>query len=295
VNDKTSENEEPDIFRSVAFGPLLSMGLALSKSRNCYLRLPIGQDRREAKVKIVEIGPIHSLLGKGWIEPRRREGVGPSRRAAEIRLSEIHRALIEGRHVHKDKNARIMFDALCHWYLDLAEIKAKKSYRRDQFLIRALKAFFSGRAVKDITISAVQTYRQKRLSENSYHKHATRPATVNREMACLKHMLYLAEEDGKIEALPFTKLKILKENNVRNRLLSDEEYHRLIAHCPPHTARIVKMGYFKAMRQGEILHLTWDEVDLKNGVVRPKPRRSLGMTHLCSYKLSHEMRSSFIG
>ena len=85
-------------------------------------------------------------------------------------------------------------------------------------------------------------------------------------------MLNLAEQEGKTESVPFKGLKALKENNVRNRILSEDEYNRLIEHCPPHTAKIVKMGYFTAMRQGEILNLLWSSVDLKKGVVRLYPQ-----------------------
>ena len=76
-----------------------------------------------------------------WIEyrdsekARRRERVGPSRKAAEMRLSEIRRALVEGRYIHRDKSAKLTFDDLSKWYLDLPEVKAKKSYRRDQLSV----------------------------------------------------------------------------------------------------------------------------------------------------------------
>jgi integrase len=197
-----------------------------------------------------------------WVEyrdndkNRKRERIGPNKQAAETRLHEVLKNRAEDRYIDKDKNVRVKFDEVADWYLDLAQIKAKKSFRRDQLSVKVLKAFFSGKVVKDVTKSQVEAYRQKRLSDTSYHKHSVRPGTINREAACLRHMLNLAEEEGMIETVPFKKLKTLKENNVRNRLLSEEEYQRLIAHCPPHTARIVKMGYYTAMRQGEILHLT---------------------------------------
>ena len=84
-------------------------------------------------------------------------------------------------------------------------------------------------------------------------------------------MLNLAEAEGLIDSIPFKGLKSLKENNVRNRILSPEEYEQLLSHCPPHTANVIKMAYFSAMRQGEILNLTWDRIDLKVGVVRLRP------------------------
>ena len=202
---------------------------------------------------------------------RKRERIGPSKAAAAQRLREILKLRAEGRYINRDKNATVTFDELAKWYLQLPQVKAKKSYARDVLSMRSLQSFFPGKHIKDITVNQVEAYRQKRLGEDSYRKHKTRPATVNREMACLKYLLNLAEREGKIEKLPFKGLKALKENNVRNRILSDDEYHRLIAQCPPHTARVVKMAYYTAMRQGEILGLQWDRVDLKEGVVRLRP------------------------
>ncbi len=211
-----------------------------------------------------------------WIEfyfrgKRKRERIGPSKAAAEQRLREVLKNRTEERYIEKNKNARVRFDELAKWYLQLPQIKAKRSYRRDTLSLKTLGGFFSGKLVRDMTLSQVEAYRQKRLNKDSYRKQRTRPATINREIACLRHMLNLAEREGKIEAVPFKGLKALKENNIRNRILSHEEYERLLVHCPPHTAQVVKMAYYTAMRQGEILRLNWDRVDLRDGVIRLRP------------------------
>jgi integrase len=62
-------------------------------------------------------------------------------------------------------------------------------------------------------------------------------------------------------------VKLLKKNNERDRMLSPEEYARLLAHCPADLKPIVKLAYHTGMRRGEILNLTWGQVDLKEGFV----------------------------
>jgi len=52
--------------RPVAFRPHFSMGLALSKIGKDLVRLPSGRSPREAKVKILEVGPLHNNLEKGF-------------------------------------------------------------------------------------------------------------------------------------------------------------------------------------------------------------------------------------
>ena len=71
-----------------------------------------------------------------WIEyydhnkKLRRERIGPNKGAAEQRLREILSARAEGRHIKKSPDSRTHFKELANWYLDLPEVKAKRSYDR---------------------------------------------------------------------------------------------------------------------------------------------------------------------
>ena len=66
----------------------------------------------------------------------------------------------------------------------------------------------------------------------------------------------------------------LKENNVRNRVLSFEEFDKLIKHSPEHLQPILGLAYYTGMRKGEILGLTWDQVDLKRGWIHLRPEQT---------------------
>lgn len=90
-------------------------------------------------------------------------------------------------------------------------------------------------------------------------------------MACLKTIFNKAIKNDKSERNPAQGVKLLKENNERNRILSREEYARLLAHCPAHIKPIVKVAYYTGMRQGEIFGLAWGQVDLKEGFIRLNP------------------------
>lgn len=130
--------------------------------------------------------------------------------------------------------------------------------------------------MKDITPALVEAYRQKRLSEPSRRtpQTTTKPATVNREVACLKTIFNKAVRNGKAERNPTQGVRHLKENNERDRVLSLDEYTRLLVYCPPKLKPIVKVAYHTGMRQMEILRLTWDQVDLKEGFIRLEPRHT---------------------
>jgi hypothetical protein len=58
---------------------------------------------------------------------RKRERLGPNKGAAEQRLREVLSGRAEGRHIKKSPDIKKTLKDLTHWYLDLAEVKAKRS------------------------------------------------------------------------------------------------------------------------------------------------------------------------
>jgi len=237
--------------------------------------------RNSAKVKACKCSfALAKFSGRVWWieyydhEKRlRRERIGPNKAAAEQRLREVLSTRAEGRYIKKSPDTVTLFKDLVIWYLGLPEVKAKRSYEKDQMHCKRLMAQFGDRLLKHITPALVEAYKQKRLGEPSGRtpQNLTRPATVNRELACLKTIFSKAMKNGKAERNPAQGVKLLKENNERDRILSPEEYARLLAHCPEHLRPIVKLAYHTGMRQGEILGLTWGQVDLREGFIRLQP------------------------
>jgi integrase len=239
---------------------------------------PECKKRNSAKDKNCKCGfALAKFSGRvWWIEyyldgQRKRERIGPNKAAAEQRLREVLSARTEGRHIHKSPDTRTTFRELSKWYLDLAEVKAKKSFDRDQALVRKLEPFFGERLLKDITPAMVEAYKQKRIGEISYRKQPTKPATVNRELACLQAIFNRAVRNQRAERNPTKGVRPLKLNNVRDRVLSRDEYERLIALLPVYLQPAVRLAYYTGMRKGEILNLTWDQVDLREGFIHLEP------------------------
>jgi integrase len=204
---------------------------------------------------------------------RRRERIGPNKEAAEQRLREVLSARTEGRYIQKNPDVCTHFKTLAAWYLDLPEVKAKRSYDRDKRSLKNLLPFFGDRLLRDITPSLVEAYRRKRLAEYSGRtpQYLTKPATINRELACFKTIFNKAIKEGRAGRNPTQGVKQLKENNERDRILSPEEFTRLLAACPEYLKSIVKLAYYTGMRKSEILNLTWGKVDLKKGFIRLRP------------------------
>ena len=64
-----------------------------------------------------------------------------------------------------------------------------------------------------------------------------------------------------------TSFKLLTEDNVRDRVLTEEEYQRLLFAAPKRLQPIIIMAWETGMRQGEILGLGCKQVDLKADVI----------------------------
>jgi integrase len=91
---------------------------------------------------------------------------------------------------------------------------------------------------------------------------------VSRELALLRKMLALAVDWELLERHPMARGKGLQEPPGRLRYLSPEEVDALLTACAPHIRPIVVCRLHTGMRRGEILGLTWDQVDLRKRLIR---------------------------
>jgi len=226
---------------------------------------------------------LQKASGKAyWIEwylngRRKRERIGPNRGAAEQRLREVLKLRAEERYIHKDPAARLTLGEISKWYLNLPEVKAKDSYRRDiQFISHLLRLLGETTKVKDITAGKMESYQRIRLSEPSprHIGENTRPATVNKEVTCLKTIFNRAVRHVKLQHNPIERVKGLAENNVRMRVLNQEEFDLLLSQSANHIRTILAMGYYMGLREAEITYLTWPEVDLKKDFIRLSAERT---------------------
>lgn len=118
------------------------------------------------------------------------------------------------------------------------------------------------------------------------------PSTVVRYMAALSHALSIAVREWHwIDDSPMRRVTKPKEPRGRVRFLSCDERKRLLKACKesssPYLYTIVILSLATGMRQGEILRLRWQDVDLVRGRMilhetKNGERRSLP---LCDYAL----------
>lgn len=207
--------------------------------------------------------------GENWfidyyvIHRRKREKIGTSKTLAENVLRKRKLAVAENRFLDIRKPHKIRFEEFANTFLELHSKPNKRpnSIRRDIGLIKNLGRFFGGRHLYEITPMLIERFKSERMQEVC-------PATVNREIACLKCIFNKAVKWGKAEKNPVNDVRMLKENNRILRYLEKDEIGRLIDNCADYLKPIVTVAVFTGMRKSEVLNLVWKEVDLGRGLIQ---------------------------
>ena len=184
----------------------------------------------------------------------------PSKREAEMVIAKFRAEARENRFFDVKKEPDVRFNTLAEEYLKYSRVN-KKSYQRDGDSMKRLSAYFGERQVSRITPKLIEKYKMLRSGQ-------VKPATVNRELACLKHMFTMAIKWGEATTNPVKEVKLFREPKGSLRVLSIEEESKLLAVSAPHLRPIIITALNTGMRKGEILSLTWDRVDFENRVIR---------------------------
>jgi integrase len=163
------------------------------------------------------------------------------------------------------------FDELMAWYLELPVAKKKRSYNTDVEKSKPLKKYFGKMAADKIKPSMVESFQDKMLKSKHGFGSNYKPATVNRTVALMKRVFNLAIREDMVLKNPCWKVTMLKEDNKRDRVLSGEEFNRLLAELPAYLKPIITLGYYTGMRRGEILKLTWKKVNMQEGYLDLEP------------------------
>jgi site-specific recombinase XerD len=122
--------------------------------------------------------------------------------------------------------------------------------------------------VIDITTPAVQEYTTKRLQSGAAR------ASINRELACLRHGFKLMLKAGEISAIP-TVIELLQGENVRKGFLAPAEFVSLSEKIPDTDVRdLIAFLYNAGWRRGEGKTLEWSEVDLSTNMIRLPAEKS---------------------
>ncbi len=164
-------------------------------------------------------------------------------------------------HGHKPfKPTKLTVDDALDYFFDHFCAK-KRSAARDSAIIRHLKARWPGRMLAEIRTEDILAFKKDRedLGRSA--------ATIGQEVGLLRRFfkqMVLLEKLAKNPAAPVKKPRV---KNDRVKYLEPEQATALMSASPPWMRDLITFARFTGCREGEILALTWTDVDLKRGLL----------------------------
>lgn len=202
----------------------------------------------------------------------------PSQTATFERLTDAKKwaqqtevAIREGRHFKMTEAKRRTLGELIDRYIKTnLPKKNPKAIREQTSKLTWWKDEVGCHALIDVTPAMIAQCRDKLGNEITKRHSARSPATVNRYIAALSVAFTTAvKEWGWLDDNPMLKIVKPKESRGRVRFLEDSERARLLQACQessnPYIYTVVVLALSTGMRQGEIMGLTWDVIDLTQG------------------------------
>ena len=171
--------------------------------------------------------------------------------------------ILDGRHGIR-RQPDITFRQFAETYLrDHADVH-KRTACRDRYILKVLDPFFGALLLHEVTAHRIEQFKRERLA-GRWRAHNQRgpskpvqPATVNRELDTLKSILSKAVEWGKLVDSPARRIRRLRVENRRTRILTGDEQGRLLAACRRKLRAIVTLALITGARIGELLALRWE-------------------------------------
>jgi len=180
-----------------------------------------------------------------------------NRRLAE-QIDRNHKEdLVRAAHQIAKPEPQMSFGALAARFLAEA---SPRPYHLDR--LKVLLPYFADVPIGSITKATVRDYRNWRLCAKTLTE-----TTLNRDIECLRHMLFWAVDEGLLLANPLSRLRLSRERKRKRPVLSLEEEDRLLAAAAPHLRHLIITALDAGMRRGELLTERWEDVDFARRLI----------------------------
>lgn len=217
---------------------------------------------------------IHRVIG--------RESDGTTRTQAEEFIDKARQDAKTGRlNLPKGRKLALTFtDAAEKYLIKLAQEDGKDLQMKGYRFKMHLSPFFGDMPLNKVTSFDVERYKKQRASEAVMRPNGpggkptygdnTKPATINRELAALSHLLNKAVEWGWLDHKPAT-IKRLKEHSGRITYLTVEQIERFLKAAEGDQNRqihpFIRIGLDTSMRKTEILSIRREHINLQQLVI----------------------------
>jgi len=196
---------------------------------------------------------------------RVKESTGTSnKKLAEQILAKRQTSVVEEKKLGIKPVTQTLLSDQINVYLDFSKMEKKpKSARIDAMALRNFSTIIgkNKQYIDEITEEDIEKFKMERAKTVS-------SSTVARELATVKHFFTKAERWGKTRVDPARKVKKPGQAPGRVRYLLKEEIKKLLDACTLAYLRLfVIIALNTGMRKGEILGLTWEDIDYENALI----------------------------
>lgn len=199
-----------------------------------------------------------------------------------------------GVYVQRSPAERTTLEAALDRYLsEVTPTKKPSTQAAERHKAATLKGRLGRYGLAVLTPTLVAEYRDRRLEEGKS------PSTVRLELALLGHLYTVAIREWGLGLTfnPVANIRRPSAGEGRNRRLAWREARRLLKACDAHSNPMLgwatRLALYTAMRQGEILTLTRDQVDLRRRIVRlTETKNGSARTVPLSYRAARVLRET---
>lgn len=185
----------------------------------------------------------------------------------------VESAIREGRHFPTSTaKRRTVADVIDRYVRDVLPHKAPGTAETQGLQLQWWRKHMGSYRLSDVTPAVLAEFRDKIAAEPGHWGRPRSGPTVNRYMAAISHVLTMASREwGLLNENPAKRVTRKKEAAGRVRFLTADERARLLEACKqssnPDLHPAVVLALSTGARRGEILSLTWADVDLKRGLL----------------------------
>ena len=190
-----------------------------------------------------------------------------NKKVAEKLYAKTLTNIIEGRYFEATEARTRKFEEMVAKYL------SKHAHSRDNYTTKPLLKFFGGYTLAQITTPFVAKYQDERLE-------IVKAATVYQELSLLRRMFNVARRRWKwVKENPVSDGDLsfsVGNKNARDRWLTVQEELTLLqkATNPEWLRPLLITALHTGMRRGELLDLTWKDIDLRRNILELKGQRT---------------------
>ena len=235
----------------------LTVGKKISELGIEYTRLTDGDGRFTVNI-MVDGKRIHRVVGK--------ESEGVTRQQAQDLITQLRSKAREKRlQLPKGRKLAMGFEeAASSYVVRLQEENGKDLQAKARRLKQHIVPFFKDKPLTEINTPEIERYKQYRSDQKA------KPATINRELAVISHLINKALDWQWIEAKPCN-IKKLRENNGRIKYLTLDQVDTVLTCAKssnnPHIYAFIKVAVGTSMRLTEILSIQINNIDVNRRVI----------------------------